>query len=94
MKTEPLGLGDRLKRPGEALWKRGGRTRRAKAIADPWRRLVDLEAAVTALQLYLGNTKQDGAYPRCVNAMNRAMHRQRPEAAVNLEVASEHLGER
>jgi hypothetical protein len=67
----------------------------AKAIAEPWRRLAELEAArpkhrppfvpgaaasaVEGINPYLSNTLNDGTYPMVVNSMNRAMHRPRPE---------------
>jgi hypothetical protein len=68
----------------------------AKAIAEPWRRLAELEAArpkhrppfvpgaaasaVEGVKPYLSNILNDGTYPMAVNSMNRAMHRPRPEA--------------
>ncbi|MDB5441183.1 MAG: hypothetical protein JWM33_3610 [Caulobacteraceae bacterium] len=52
----------------------------AKAVAEPWRRLAELEAAVEGLKPYLSNTLQDGLYPMRVNDLNRAMHRPRPDA--------------
>jgi hypothetical protein len=51
----------------------------AKALAEPWRRLAALEKAVEGLKPYLSNTLQDGRYPLCVNDLNRAMHRPRPD---------------
>jgi hypothetical protein len=35
----------------------------AKAIAEPWRRLAELEAAVEGIKPYLSNTLNDGTYP-------------------------------
>src|SRR4051794_34012740 len=51
----------------------------AKAISEPWERLAKLEAAVEGLKPYISNTLNDGTYPMCVNDLNRAMHRPRPE---------------
>jgi hypothetical protein len=52
----------------------------AKAITEPWERLTALEKAVEGLKPYLSNTLNDGRYPMCVNDLNRAMSRPRPEA--------------